>query len=113
MRVVDVSDPQLPIEVGYYVISGFSGSVDVVENIIYVAAGDAGLVILRFLSERSDTYEGWEIIGHLSCNQLAEYEWAWNQAGSGEYEATTPIFGVYPVVIYLPEVKEVCPNFSP
>ena len=52
-------------------------------------------------------------VGHLSCRQLEEYEWAWYQAGSGEYEANAPIFSVYPAVIYLPEVNEVCPDFSP
>jgi hypothetical protein len=57
-------------------------------------------------------YEGWEIIGYLTCNQMEMYGWVWNWASSGEYESTTPLFGVDRPVIYLPEVQEVCPDFS-
>jgi uncharacterized delta-60 repeat protein len=57
-------------------------------------------------------YEGWEIIGYLTCAQLKTYDWVWNWASSGEYESTTPIFGVDKPVIYLPEIRQVCPNFS-
>ena len=57
-------------------------------------------------------YEGWEIIGYLTCAQLITYDWVWNWASSGEYESTTPIFGVDKPVIYLPEIRQVCPDFS-
>jgi uncharacterized delta-60 repeat protein len=57
-------------------------------------------------------YEGWEIIGYLTCAQLKTNDWVWNWASSGEYESTTPIFGVDKPVIYLPEIRQVCPDFS-
>jgi uncharacterized delta-60 repeat protein len=57
-------------------------------------------------------YEDWEIIGYLTCAQLKTYDWVWNWASSGEYYSLTPIFSVDQPYIYLPEVVEVCPDFS-
>ena len=47
MRVVDISAPSNPIEIGHFETPGWSEEVDVGDN-IYVAAGDAGLLLLRF-----------------------------------------------------------------
>lgn len=46
LRVVDISDPAYPIEVGSFVPSTIVFAVDVVEDLAYVAAGNAGLRIV-------------------------------------------------------------------
>ena len=52
--------------------------------------------------------ESHEIIGFLTCNQMAEYEWVEIPDGSGYYESTTPIFGVESPVIMRQEVFLLC-----
>jgi hypothetical protein len=54
--------------------------------------------------------ESHEIIGFLTCSQMAEYEWVEIPDGSGYYESTTPIFGVESPVIMRQEVFLLC-NF--
>ncbi|MFN3929222.1 MAG: carboxypeptidase regulatory-like domain-containing protein, partial [Thermoflexus sp.] len=48
LRIVDVSDPAAPREVGFYDTPGYAGDVAVVGSYAYVADGEGGLVILRF-----------------------------------------------------------------
>ncbi len=47
MRVIDVSNPASPAEVGYYVTGGQAREVSVSGNYIYVAAETHGLYVLR------------------------------------------------------------------
>jgi hypothetical protein len=48
LRVVSVSDPALPVEVGYYGTAGFAYGVAVAGGYAYVAGYDAGLQICQF-----------------------------------------------------------------
>ncbi len=52
LRIVDVSHPAAPAEVGFYDTSGFAGGVAVAGNYIYVADQASGLYILRFMGEK-------------------------------------------------------------
>jgi hypothetical protein len=48
LRVISVSEPANPIEVGYYVRPGYAYGVTVVGEYAYVAHGDVGLQIYQF-----------------------------------------------------------------
>ncbi|MBM3236794.1 hypothetical protein FJZ31_10930 [Candidatus Poribacteria bacterium] len=48
LRVVDVSNPSIPIEKGYYDTPGYAYGVAIANNLIYVADDDGGMSILRF-----------------------------------------------------------------
>jgi hypothetical protein len=45
LRVVDISDPKMPVELGAVVFSDWAYDVEVVGNVAYVAAGSSGLRI--------------------------------------------------------------------
>jgi hypothetical protein len=47
LRVIDVSDPTVPLEVGFYQSPGTADSVAWGDGLIYVADGEGGLLILR------------------------------------------------------------------
>ncbi len=47
--MIDVSNPASPREVGFYDTPGYAMGVAVSGPYVYVADGDGGLVILRFL----------------------------------------------------------------
>jgi len=47
LSVIDVGDPVAPVEVAFYAATGAT-HVAVAGSYIYVAAGDSGLLILRF-----------------------------------------------------------------
>jgi hypothetical protein len=51
LRVVDVSDPAQPVEVGFYDTPGHAYDVAVTGEYIYVADYHSGLVILRYVEE--------------------------------------------------------------
>ena len=52
MRVVDVSNPANPREVGYHDTPGFAKDVFVSGDYAYLVDGDGGLIILRFTGPR-------------------------------------------------------------
>jgi hypothetical protein len=49
LRVVDISNLAAPREVGAYVTTGTSHALVLLGNLIYLAAGFDGLVILRYV----------------------------------------------------------------
>ena len=51
LRVVDISDPANPREVGYYDTPGHAGRLAVAGKLIYLADQDGGLYILAFTGE--------------------------------------------------------------
>ena len=53
LRVIDVSDPTSPTEVGYYNTPGYAEDVAVSGDYAYVADGGGGIFILRFVSRWS------------------------------------------------------------
>ena len=52
LRIIDVSNPAIPTEVGFYDTPGSAAGVAVAGNYAYVADGGGGLVILRYLELR-------------------------------------------------------------
>jgi hypothetical protein len=54
----------------------------------------------------------WSKIGFLSCSQLGDYTWV-PGAGSGEYVATTDLFGSSQATISYNEYYPACPAFVP
>jgi hypothetical protein len=46
-RLIDISNPAAPIEVGFYDTPGYTSGVAAIGNYAYVADGEGGLVILR------------------------------------------------------------------
>ncbi|MBN1810742.1 MAG: hypothetical protein JXA14_02790 [Anaerolineae bacterium] len=47
--MIDVSDPAMPTEVGFYGAPRYASDVTVVNGLVYVAQGAAGLFVLRFI----------------------------------------------------------------
>jgi hypothetical protein len=56
LRVIDVSNPSSPREVGFYETLGLAEDVAVSGTYAYVADGEGGLVILRFLGAGARLY---------------------------------------------------------
>jgi hypothetical protein len=48
LRVIDVSNPESPQEVGYYDTPGDAWRVSVMGRLVYVADGDHGLQVIEF-----------------------------------------------------------------
>jgi hypothetical protein len=48
LRVVDISDPTSPIEIGYYDTPGWAQEVALADDYIYLADDAGGLLILHF-----------------------------------------------------------------
>jgi hypothetical protein len=89
LRIVDVSQPANPVEVTFYETSGYASDVLVVDDIVYVADGVAGLLILRYRSTFS-------ISGRVvdsSGNPIEGVE----VAAGATYSATTDTGGRYAV----------------
>ena len=49
LRIIDVSNPAVPSEAGFYETPGHARGVAVAGNLAYVADGEGGLIILRYL----------------------------------------------------------------
>jgi hypothetical protein len=130
LHLVDIKNPLALREAGYFETFGFVWDIDVIEEYVFVANGDGGLIVLRYLPHQlhlplifhqepepavapvRELDDGFRIIGYLTCNQLKSYDWVWSWASSGEYYSLTPIFGVDRPYIFWYEVIEVCPDFS-
>ncbi|HAV42926.1 TPA: hypothetical protein DCX15_02785, partial [bacterium] len=54
LRIIDVSNPRSPKEIGYYDTPGYASGVYVLGNYTYVADGGSGLWILNFTKKRSN-----------------------------------------------------------
>ena len=93
LRVVDVSNPARPTEVGYHATLGQAHGVYVSGSTVYVADGSGGLLILSYLRLPSVTGR----VLDESSNPIAGVRIS---AGAG-YSAVTDASGMY-VVSYLP-----------
>jgi hypothetical protein len=85
LRVIDVSNPAAPVEVGFYNMSGAAVGVAAVGNYAYVAGKGAGLFILRY---------GASITGRVADVNSAPFSGVTISASSG-LNTTTDATGTY------------------
>ena len=88
LRIINVSDPSAPIEVGYYNTFGLSQGVCLSGDYIYVADGSGGLCIFSF--EKPTIVEDVDSKGKMEAFQLSQnYPNPFNPVTTIEYNLKT------------------------
>jgi hypothetical protein len=82
LRVVDVSDPTNPTEVGFYDTPGGPGKVATAGGYVYVAHGDMGLFVLRFPPRAS------AVIPVAGGSLVSDFDWTTYTFASGAFTDT-------------------------
>ncbi|MEO0291529.1 MAG: T9SS type A sorting domain-containing protein, partial [candidate division WOR-3 bacterium] len=74
LRIIDVSNPSLPSEAGYYLLPGDAYGVYVSGNYAYVTDVDAGLQIYEFygvgIKEKDFSKEGFRLLSNIVKNEI-------------------------------------------
>ncbi|MEO0240974.1 MAG: T9SS type A sorting domain-containing protein, partial [candidate division WOR-3 bacterium] len=74
LRIIDVSNPSLPSEAGYYLLPEYAYGVYVSGNYAYVTGVDAGLQIYEFygvgIKEKDFSKEGFRLLSNIVKNEI-------------------------------------------